>query len=101
MVIVYQNNSGFSVLEMLLCICVVSSLMLVSINGTNKLNLEHYYFLNDYLYHQSEAIDNCEEVSAGKGVYFNSMGHVNQARTIEFDNRSIIVHVGNGYAFVK
>ena len=85
-------------LEMLVCMCIVCALMLFSISNTDKLNLDNYYFLNDYLYNQSLAILNKEKISLDYGVSFNEMGHVNQARTIEFENHSVIIHLGNGYA---
>lgn len=93
-----RTKSGFSMLEMLACMCIVSAFMLISLASFNELNLEHYYFLNDYLYSQSKAILNRESVSVGKGLYFNSMGHINQAKTIDFINHKVIVHLGTGYA---
>lgn len=96
-----KNNKGFSMLEMLICICLISTLMLLSISNTNNLNLDHYGFLNEYLLAQSKAILNREDLSMGKGVTFNGMGHVNQARTIEFGNHEVIIHLGNGYATTK
>lgn len=98
MVIVLNSKKGFSMPEMLVCMCIICALMLLSINSTNKLNLDNYYFLNDYLYNQSLAILNKEKIFLDHGVSFNEMGHVNQARTIKFENHSIIVHLGNGYA---
>lgn len=96
--IVLKNKKGFSMLEMLVCICIVSALMLVSISNTSKLNLDHYDFLNDYELKQSQALLNRENVDVSAGVYFNCMAHVNQARTIEFKNHKVIIHLGNGYA---
>lgn len=95
------SKKGFSMLEMLLALVIISGLMLVSLNNTNNLNLDHYYFLNDYLYTQSKAILNKTSQSIGHGVSFNSMGRVNQARTIEFDRHKVIVHLGNGYASLQ
>lgn len=96
-----MNKKGFSMLEMLICMCIISILMLFSISNTNKLNLEHYDFMNNYILLQSKAILNKQEEQIGKGLYFNSMGHINQAKTIDFNNRSIIIHLGNGYATIK
>ena len=96
-----KSKKGFSMLEMLVCMCIISAFMIASLANTNKLNLDHYYFLNDYLYKQSQAILNREDVSIGKGLYFNNMGHINQAKTIEFKSHDIIVHLGTGYATVN
>ena len=87
--------------EMLICMVIVSAFSLLSISSTKELNLEHYYFLNDYVLAQSKAIKDKEDVSVGKGIYFNSMGHVNQAKTIDFKNHQVIIHLGNGYATKK
>ena len=99
--IVLKNKKGFSMLEMLVCICIVSAITILSINSTNNLDVDHYYFINDYLLKQSEAMKNRENVDVGKGIYFNNMGHVNQARTIDIGKHSLIIHLGNGYATKK
>lgn len=99
--IVLKSKKGFSMLEMLACICIISAFMLVSISNTNNLNLDHYYFLNDYLCSQSEAILNKEDVAVGYGLYFNNMGHISQAKTIDFLNHQVVIHLGTGYATIK
>lgn len=101
MATVLKNKKGFSLLEMLVCMVIVSAFMLVSISNTNRMNLDHYYFLNDYLYIQSKAMVDRNVKEVGMGIYFNCMGHVNQAKTIDFNNHSIIIHLGNGYAIIK
>ena len=98
MVTVSASEKGYSMLEMLASLLIISVLMLISLNKTNSINLEHYYFLNNYLLTQSETMLNKKSDSVGHGVYFNSMGRVNQARTIEFDKHKVIIHLGNGYA---
>ena len=98
MVTVSASEKGYSMLEMLASLLIISVLMLISLNKTNSINLEHYYFLNNYLLTQSETMLNKKSDSVGHGVYFNSMGRVNQARTIDFDKHKVIIHLGNGYA---
>lgn len=93
-----MSNKGFSMLEMLASLILISALMLISINNTGNINLDHYYFLNEYVKAQSEAMLNKEEYMLSHGVRFNPMGRVNQARTIEFEKHKVIVHLGNGYA---
>lgn len=92
------SRKGFSMVEMLLCLVIISVLMLLTISNTSVINLSHYYFLNDYLKAQSQAILNKENQILEYGVKINSMGRVNQARTIEFANHKVIIHLGNGYA---
>lgn len=96
--IVLKNKKGFSLVEMLVCICIISALTILSISNISRLNLEHYDFLNDYVLKQSQALLSRENVDVSKGIYFNNMGHINQARTIDFNNHSVIIHLGNGYA---
>jgi prepilin-type N-terminal cleavage/methylation domain-containing protein len=96
MVIVYQNK-GYTILEMLICMCIISLLLFVSLRNNKGINLEHYEFMNKYLLTQSQAILDKEDKVLEKGVYFYPMGKVNQARTIEFNNHKVIIHLGNGY----
>lgn len=95
--IVLMTKKGYSMVEMLVCLCIVSALLMVSIRKTGILSVEHYSYLNNYLLIQSKAILNKEYIPYEKGVTFNSMGHVNQARTIDFKNHKVIIHLGNGY----
>lgn len=96
-----KTKKGFSLLEVIITMCIISTLTILAVANTSSLNLDHYHFLNDYLYKQSLAIKNRENVDVTGGVYFNNMGHVNQARTLEFTNHSIIIHLGSGYATIE
>lgn len=87
--------------EMLLCVVIVSTMLLLVITNTEQINIDQYYFLNDYLYKQSKAILNLENTDVESGIYFNNLGHVNKARTIDFKNHQVIIHLGNGYATTK
>lgn len=88
-------------LEMLICICIISMFTLITINSSNNFTTDNYYFLNNYLYSQSKAILNKENIDIGKGIHFNSMGHVNRAQTIDVSGHSVIIHLGNGYVTSK
>ena len=50
---------------------------------------------------KSEAILNKTAVTYEKGISFNSMGHINLARTIEFGNHRYTLNLGSGYILVK
>ena len=101
MVTVLFNRKGFSLLEMLIGIMMIASLSLVYLNYRKQINLDHYYFLNNYLLVQSEAIREKRDLSFEKGIRFNSMGHIDLARTIEFPKKRITLNLGNGYALIK
>ena len=96
--IVLLTNKGFTILDLLISLFIISLLTLLSLNHHSTLYLEHYYFLNEYLLIQSEVIMHKHADSYKNGITFNNMGHVNLARTIMFDNHEVIIHLGNGYA---
>lgn len=99
--IVLLDKKGFTLLEMLISLLIISIMLLIGISSNKNVDLDHYYFMNDYLYNQSKALLERENISYKKGIYFNSMGHVNQAKTLEISNHEIIIHLGNGYATIK
>ena len=88
-------------IEILAGLCVISALALISAGNVSKTDLSHYGYLNEYVLKQSEAMLERKTVTFEKGVSFNSMGHVNQGRTIDFLRHQVIVHLGNGYASLE
>ena len=88
-------------LEVLAGICVIAAMALISAGNVSKTDLSHYSYLNEYVLKQSEAMKYRKPVTYEKGVSFNSMGHVNQGRTIDFLRHKVIVHLGNGYASLE
>ena len=88
-------------IEMLLVMMLISAFSLIALKKHSKLDLEAYYYLNDYLYVQAEAMLKRQDRVYDKGVTFNGMGHVNLARTISFGKHEVIVHLGNGYATIE
>ena len=88
-------------LEMLAVLFIIASFSLISLKKYYRLDLEAYYYLNDYLHEQAEAMLNRQSVVYEKGVSFNEMGHVNLGRTIPFGKHQVVVHLGNGYATIE
>ena len=86
---------------MLLVLFIIASIGVISLKKYSGLDLEAYYFLDDYLYTQAEAMLQREPAVYEKGVSFNEMGHVNLGRTISFSRHQVIVHLGNGYATIE
>ena len=82
---------------MLISTCIITSLGLLFLNINQSINLEHYSFMNDYLLSQSKIMLKKESEVYQKGIRFNSMGHINQARTIDYRRHKVIIHLGNGY----
>lgn len=97
MVIVYQTDKGYTMLQMLISLCIITSLSLLYLNFNHTLELKHLQFMNDYLLLQSLSMKDKQDVIFEKGIRFNSMGHVNQGRSISFNRHDVIVHLGNGY----
>lgn len=93
-----MTNKGFTLLEMLLVVMILSSLALLTLNNFKDLNNDHLLFMNEYLKTQDEALTRKEELSLQEhGIFFYKSGRVNQARTININNHKIIIHLGNGY----
>ncbi len=88
-------------MEMLLSMLVICGMLLLNISRHSSLKLDHYYYASDYLLLQSEAMLERKQKYLDKGVRFNSMGHIDLARTIDFGQHQVIVHLGNGYVFVE
>lgn len=87
--------------EILAGLCIITAMALISAGNVSKTDLSYYSYLNEYVQKQSEAMRDRKAVNYEKGVSFNSMGHVNQGRTIDFLRHQVIVHLGNGYASLE
>jgi len=98
-------KKGYTLLELLIVMIVLSGLFLIALNRDITLNLDQYYLASDILVKESEAILNHEKQEIDdyykqylrNDLYVNENGHINKAQTIDFDNHKIIVHIGNGY----
>lgn len=93
-----MTNKGFSLLEVLLTILIVTSLTLVTLSRVNNFNLSWLDFSNKYLYLQTDSLINKNEnYVEGYDIHFNENGRVNRAQTIDFHNKKIVIHLGTGY----
>lgn len=90
-------KKGSSLLEVLLTLCILSSLMLVTLSYNHSLNLDHLNFMNEYERKKCDSLIYHSDSYALKGVTFNSNGNVNRANTLKFNNHTITIHLGNGY----
>lgn len=96
-----STTDEIDMIEILLCLLIISLTGSLSLRNITISDYEHYYFMNDYLYTQSLAMKNREHSDYDKGITFNSMGHVFQAETITIGNHQVIIHLGNGYVTGK
>ena len=84
-------------IEMLAGLLILAAATLLAVHRYSSADLEHYYFMHRYLLLQSECLKNRESQYFEEGISFNSMGHVNQGRTVSIGKHKVIVHLGNGY----
>ena len=96
-IVLKTDNKGFTLLEMLLSMFIVSSFMLLILRSYKDLDFAHYYFMNDYLLSQSNAMKNNRKEYIDYGLNFNGSGHINISKTIRINNHDIIVHLATGY----
>ena len=54
----FMTNKGFSLLEMLITLFIITSLFVVGLNTFKEPNIEWIYFSNEYLLKQTENIEN-------------------------------------------
>ena len=99
--IVLPTRKGFTLPELLLTIIIFAAAVLLTSAGSAHPDLQHLYFMDDYLLRQSEAMSQRISCFYEKGITFNSMGHVNMGKTLHFGSHEIIVHLGNGYATLQ
>lgn len=97
-----MNKNGFTLLEMLLTLMIISSLFVLSINSISLSSQNYHYFISDYLYNQALALSSYERVDfnnnySNKEIHFNEKGSVNQGQSFNIDNKLIVIRpaIGN------
>lgn len=98
---VSSTENGFTILELLVSMMIVCGVSLIALSFDPVLNLDHYYYMNEYLETLCDSLTQKQTNSYKGGIFFNSMGHVYQGKTIDFGRHQVIVHLGNGYATIK
>ena len=86
---------------MLVSIMIICGICLVALRFNPVLNLDHYYYMNEYLETLCESLTEKKTSSYKGGIFFNCMGHVYQGKTVDFGRHEVIVHLGNGYATIR
>lgn len=92
-------NKGFTLVELLVTIVVISILTLIYLPYANFQYEDNLYtFYNSYLETQSKAIRYSEKMSMEEDdtIVFSPNGNVNQAKTIYFEQSSIVIELGGG-----
>lgn len=93
-----MNNKGFTMLEVLLTIMITSSMLVLTLDRANSINLDWLYFSNDYLTKQTDSLINKQRNDINDySISFNENGKVNKAQTISVGEKRIVIHLGTGY----
>lgn len=95
-------KKGYSLLEILLTLMIVSSLSLVCLSIYKAPDVDYLLFMNDYLNLQCDSLINhirndMDNVYTSEHISFNENGRVNNANTINISNHDIVIHLGSGY----
>lgn len=101
-------NNGFTLIEMLIVIVILSSLYVFSLSSMKLRSFDYYDFYDAYLVKKSKAMltgDPDEIIVNNKQIRFNQNGNVNQANTIEFQIgpkvRKFTIQLGSGVLIEK
>ena len=89
-----QIKKAFLLLEMIVSLMIVNIIFL-SIKANKIIKLETENFIIDYLDTQSKALLTLEILNY-EDINLNLKGNVNLARTIEFTNGKVVIHLGSG-----
>lgn len=99
-------NKGFTLLEMLLVLLIISCLTVLSVMKIPTLSIN--MFEEEYYVHQTKALALAQtqvynhDFSSNVGsLSFNALGHVNQAQTIMVNNHKFTVQLGMGRLFYE
>lgn len=96
-----MNKKAYGLVSLLVALLIMSCISLITINNYHEINLDKYFFINNYLYEQSNSIAEKQRIDLnnkeGRSIYFNKDGKVNMAQTIDFNNGKVVIHVGSGY----
>lgn len=92
------KSKGFTLLEMLLTLMIVTSMFVITLNRISDVDTSWAYFSNEYLYQQVDSLVNKKSNHLSNyPISFNKQGKVNQARTITFNGKNVVIHLGTGY----
>ena len=93
-----NNNRGYTLLNMLLTLMILASMLTMVLKNTSKIETEHLTFINDYLNVWTSSLTERKSNRLNDyDISFNSKGHVNSGRTLNFDRHKVLIHLGNGY----
>ena len=85
--------------EVCVALIVISLMTLIYLPYVEIANMDYFTFGDSYLNKQSEAIAGRKRAELDQdeaSISFNAKGNVDQARTIIFNDRSIVVELGGG-----
>lgn len=94
------SNKGFLLVELCIVTLSLGFITCLCMHSYETEQAAYYEFSDEYLCKQSEAIAKSQKmemsVDFGSPITWNEDGNVNQARTICFGKKKIIIELGGG-----
>lgn len=99
-----KTRKAFTMIEMLMVVLMLSIFSSVFYLSYPNNDYEHYYFMDDYLVTQSEAMadnrdylfENNYNYKGSFPIRFTKNGRVNNAQSLMFERAKVIIRLGNG-----
>ena len=98
-----RNSKGFTMIEVLVCIMIISCLSLIYLSFKPFVFKDHHMFMYDYWYAQIQSMLQSKETALAEDgcyfaypLYFNEKGNVNRAQTITCFDSQLVVELGLG-----
>lgn len=97
-----RRIEGFTLLEMTVCLAMITLFTLLTLPLGKRADLSHYAFMDKYQYLQCKALCNGECLNCPNEyslfpIYFNEKGNINMGQSVTVNRHFIVIHLGNGY----
>ena len=103
-----MHNKGFTMIEMLIVLAMISLFTTIALPLFNPISVTEYEFVYDYLIKQASSMVSYTqtEYTTKQGIWhnyairFNSRGHINRAQTVTIEKnkayKEYIIELGGG-----
>lgn len=87
--------------DIIIYLFILTMIQTMSFAKVSNNNYEVYYQQHNFLYKQSKALKQYYKEDYAYDIYFNPFGNVNQAKTIEIENKELVIRLGSGHVQIK